>query len=175
MRCKNCKEKFIPKTFLQKFCMEKPECMERFVKEAKETQWKKRKAEMKAELVTLSDYMKIAQQVFNNYIRERDKYKPCISCGSISGKRDAGHFFSVGNYPSVRLHEDNVHSQCVHCNQFRGGNIHEYRFNIKKKIGEKRFEQLDEEAHRSKKYTIPEIKQLIKHYKIKLNEIRVKQ
>lgn len=165
MRCKNCKDKFTPKTFLQKYCMEHPECVEIFVSEAKAKQWKKQKAEMKKELMTLSDYSNALQVVFNKFIRKRDEGKPCISCGTLSGKRDAGHFYSVGNYPSVRFDEDNVHSQCVHCNQFRGGNIHEYKRWLTLRIGQERIDALEKRAHESRKYSIPEIKEMIEKYK----------
>lgn len=165
MRCKNCKDKFTPKTFLQKHCMERPECVEIFVAEAKAKQWKKQKAEMKKELMTLSDYSNALQVVFNKWIRKRDEGKMCISCGNMTAKRDAGHFYSVGNYPSVRFDEDNVHSQCVHCNQFRGGNIHDYRVELYKKLGKEKFEALEKRAHKSRKYSIPEIKEMIEKYK----------
>lgn len=165
MRCKNCKDKFTPKTFLQKFCLKRPECVEIFVSEAKAKQWKKQKAEMKKELMTLSDYSNALQVVFNKWIRKRDEGKPCISCGTLSGKRDAGHFYSVGNYPSVRFDEENVHSQCVHCNQFRGGNIHHYRISLAIRLGKEKFEALDKRAHESRKYSIPEIKEMIEKYK----------
>lgn len=48
------------RTSLEKYCW-KPECVEAFVQEAKEKQWKKRKKEMKEDSMTLSDYMKILQ------------------------------------------------------------------------------------------------------------------
>ena len=165
MKCKNCKDKFTPKTFLQKYCMEKPECVEIFVSEAKAKQWKKQKAEMKKELMTLSDYSNALQVVFNKWIRKRDEGKMCISCGNMTAKRDAGHFYSVGNYPSVRFDEDNVHSQCVHCNQFRGGNIHEYKRWLTLRIGQERIDALEKRAHQSRKYSIPEIKEMIEKYK----------
>ena len=118
MRCKNCREKFEPKNFLQKYCLERPECVEIFVREAKEKQWKKKKEKMKAELMTLSDYMKIAQEVFNKYIRQRDKDKPCISCGEKAGNYTitAGHYYPSTN-KSVTFNEDNLHGQCwYNCN-----------------------------------------------------------
>lgn len=165
MRCKNCKDKFTPKTFLQKYCMERPECVEIFVAEAKSKQWNKRKKEMKKELMTLSDYTNALQVIFNKWIRKRDEGLPCISCGNMTAKRDAGHFFSVGNYPSVRFDEDNVHSQCVHCNQFRGGNIHEYKRWLTLLIGQERINALEKRAHENRKYSIPEIKEMIEKYK----------
>jgi hypothetical protein len=165
MKCKNCKDKFTPKTFLQKFCMEKPECVEIFVSEVKAKQWKKKKAEMKKELMTLSDYSNALQVVFNKWIRKRDEGLPCISCGTLNGKRDCGHFYSVGNYPSVRFDEENCAAQCVHCNQFRGGNIHDYRVALYIKLGKEKFEALEKRAHESRKYSIPEIKEMIEKYK----------
>ena len=165
-KCKHCKQ---PMTMvynsLQKYCVDKPECVEVWVSVEKEKQWKKRKAKLKQEAMTLSDYMKIAQQVFNKWVRQRDEGQPCISCGIQTGKRDAGHFFSVGNYPSVRFHEDNNHSQCVNCNQFNGGNIHEYKPRLISKIGAKRFNELDKLAHQARKYSIPEVKEIIDKYK----------
>jgi hypothetical protein len=83
----------------------------------------------------------------------------------MTAKRDAGHFYSVGNYPSVRFDEDNVHSQCVHCNQFLGGNIHEYKRWLTLRIGQERIEALEKRAHESRKYSIPEVKEMIEKYK----------
>jgi len=72
-KCKNCKQPMsIIYNSLQKYCVDKPECVEVWVSSEKEKQWKKRKAKLKQEAMTLSDYMKIAQQVFNKYIRQRD-------------------------------------------------------------------------------------------------------
>jgi len=72
MRCKNCKEKFEQVRFNQKFCLE-PECVRVWVESEKAKQWKKTKQKAKLDLMTLSDYLKLAQQVFNKFIRLRDK------------------------------------------------------------------------------------------------------
>ena len=111
MKCKCCGFKFIPKTFLQKFCMEKDECIKAFIQLAKEKKqaeakkkWSKEKKEIKEKLMSKSDYLNLAQKVFNTYIRMRDKNKNCISCDKkLIGKFDAGHFFSVGAYPNLRF------------------------------------------------------------------------
>jgi len=75
-RCKNCKDKFEPIRFNHKYCL-KDECIRAFVAETKEKMWKQTKVRMKNELKTTSDWMKEAQKVFNQYIRLRDKHKPC--------------------------------------------------------------------------------------------------
>ena len=121
-------------------------------------------------LETHSDWLKKLQKVFNTYIRYRDKDKRCISCKTpLNGRKfDAGHCYSVGAYPNLRFNEDNVHGQCVHCNQHKHGNIHEYMSNLPIVIGDVAFEKLQEKRNDTLKLTIPEIKELIEFYKQKV-------
>jgi hypothetical protein len=169
MKCKNCKDQFIPKTFLQKHCMVRPECVEIFVSEVKAKQWKKKKAEMKKELMTLSDYLKLAQAVFNKFIRQRDIGQPCISCGATAGKYTitAGHYFPSTN-KSVTFNEDNLHGQCwFNCNSSKSGNLIEYRKGLIQRIGLERLEILENEARKTKNWTIDELKEIVVIYKDK--------
>lgn len=116
-RCKNCKDKFEVKHFNQKFCMLKDECITAFSEFAKAQAWVKRKREMQEELETVQSLLKRVQKVFNEFIRLRDKDKSCVSCGAeLTGKYDAGHYFSSGGHKNVTFNEDNVHGQCVYCN-----------------------------------------------------------
>ena len=78
MRCRNCKEKFEPKTFLQKYCL-KEDCLRVFVADVKEKTWKKTKEKAKQDLMTLSDYLRLTQQIFNKYIRLRNKEELSIT------------------------------------------------------------------------------------------------
>ena len=168
MRCKNCKEKFEPIRFLHKYCL-KDECVRAFVAEAKEKMWKQTKVKMKNELKTTSDWMKEAQKVFNQYIRLRDKHKPCVSCYSKLGvKFDAGHYFSSGGHKAVTFDEDNVHGQCVACNQYKHGNLLNYQIGIEKRIGADRLLTLHEKAYQTRKYSADELKEIIKTYKNKI-------
>jgi hypothetical protein len=170
-RCKNCKEKFEPIRFNQKYCL-KNECLRVFVAETKEKQWKQTKTRMKNDLKTTSDWMKEAQKVFNTYIRHRDKAQPCISCGSKLGdKYDAGHYFSMGGHKSVTFNEDNVHAQCVTCNRYKHGNLLEYQIGIEKRIGAERLLKLHEIAHETRKYSAEELQELIKKYKEKYKQL----
>jgi vacuolar-type H+-ATPase catalytic subunit A/Vma1 len=170
-RCKNCKQKFEPVRFNQKFCFDS-ECVKVWVSEAKDQNWKKTKKKMKAEIETVQELMKAAQIVFNKYIRERDKAQPCISCGSkLEDKFDAGHYFSSGGHKAVTFDEDNVHGQCVACNQWKHGNLIQYQIGIEHRIGGERLMQLHEKAHKSVKYTREELRDLIKHYKEKIKQL----
>ena len=170
MRCKNCKNKFEPVRFNQKFCLE-AECVRVWVESEKAKQWKKTKAKAKLDLMTLSDYLKLAQITFNKYINLRDKDKPCISCDKpITGRVNASHFWNANNHYNVRFNEDNVHSSCITCNQFLSGNLLEYRTRLISKIGEQRFNILESESKKTRKFTIEELKEIIKEYKLKIKQ-----
>ena len=169
MRCRNCKEKFEPIRFNQKYCLNE-ECIRVFVEEAKTKTWKKTKAKMKADLMTLQDYLKLAQITFNKYIRLRDKGNVCISCQKPPKKENAGHFWNANNHWNVRFDEDNVHLQCEHCNTFLSGNLINYRENLLKKIGAEQFNILEVEAKKTRKFTKEELKEIIETYKKKIKE-----
>jgi len=165
MRCKNCKEKFEPIRFNQKYCL-KDECVRAFVAEAKEKQWKQTKTRMKNELKTTSDWMKEAQKVFNQYIRLRDKGLNCISCGQkINGVKHASHYLSAGGHSAVRYNEDNVWVSCYKCNVMLSGNQIEYRKRLIQKIGIERVDWLENNGSKLKKWEVEELKLLIKTYK----------
>ena len=171
-KCKYCKESFTPYNSLQKACS-KSECIRLFVAEAKAKQWAKTKKEKKAELMTIQDWVKIAQTAFNAYIRERDKDKGCISCGKkLDKKFDAGHFYNANNHWAVRFDEDNVHGQCVECNQWKHGNLLEYNERIKERIGLMRYSMLLAWKNETRKFTIEELKEITATYKAKLKELK---
>jgi hypothetical protein len=165
MKCKNCKEVFTPVRFNQKYCFDSF-CVRVWVELEKEKQWKAKKKLLKNELETLPELMKKAQTIFNKWIRERDKDKPCVSCGSkLGAKYDAGHYFSSGGHKSVTFDEDNVHAQCVTCNQYKHGNLLNYQIGIQQRIGADKLIELHAKAHEVKKWTKDELKEIIKHYK----------
>ena len=170
MKCKNCKQPFEPIRFNQKYCLNE-ECVRVWVESEKTKQWKKTKAKMKNDLLTIQDYIKLAQQTFNKYINLRDKKLPCISCGKpITGRVNASHYFNANNHWNVRFNEFNVHSSCITCNQYLSGNLIEYRKGLINKIGEEQLTLLELEANKTRKFTIEELKEIINTYKKKIKE-----
>lgn len=177
-KCSNCKEKFEIKFFNQKFC-KKEACLDiqsKIVfdnyKKKNEKDWKKRKQELKESLKTNSDYLKELEKVFNKYVRLRDKKQKCISCNThLKGKYDAGHYYSKGSYPELRFNLDNVHGQCVYCNQHLSGNLINYGENLVKKIGKDRFEKLKSLRNKPRKYSIPELKDMKLEYTLKVKAL----
>lgn len=158
-KCKHCREWFNPRRSNQIVCS--PACAYEY---SKQKEWKKRKSKMKENVKTKSDYMKEAQYYFNKYIRLRDKYKGCISCGKMNEHFDAGHYRSVGTHPQLRFNEKNVHGQCRHCNSFLSGNLIEYRKNLIKRIGYDMVEWLEQE-HEPRHLTVDDIKRIKEKYK----------
>jgi hypothetical protein len=124
---------------------------------------------MKNDLKTTQDWLKEAQTIFNKFIRLRDNGLPCISCGQkINGVKHASHYLSSGGHSAVRFHEDNVWVSCYKCNVMLSGNQIQYRRSLIKKIGVERVEWLEENGSKVKKWTIEELKELIKYYKQKI-------
>ena len=173
-RCKNCKNKFEPIRFNQKYCLES-ECVRVWVESEKAKQWKEKKQKMQQDLETVQDYIKMAQIIFNKYIRLRDKGQVCISCQKKPLKENAGHFFNANNHWNVRFDERNVHLQCEHCNTYLSGNLLEYRTNLINKIGNSEFLILEAEARKTRKFTKEELKEIMAEYKKKIKNLELYQ
>lgn len=169
MKCK-CGNEFEPLyrngLLMSKLCFS---CLVLKGKQKRNQLWRKEKSELKTKLKTHSEWLKELQKVFNSYIRKRDLNQPCISCERpLINKFDAGHFFTVGAYPNLRFNEDNVHGQCVYCNQHKHGNINEYAIGIVKRIGTERYEKLLSDRNKPLNLSTEEIKEKIEYYKIKI-------
>lgn len=176
-QCRVCKTMFQPVRCLQTVCS--PECA---IEQAKAKRTKaervadiaaRKTIRMKLEhLKTKGDYAKEAQTVFNQYIRERDKNLPCISCGRHhQGQYHAGHLLSVGAHPELRFDERNVNKQCQPCNTHKHGNIIEYQKGLIKKIGIDEYNSLMG-YHKPKHYSVDDLINIRDNYKRKLKELK---
>ena len=166
-RCRNCRKKFEAVHFNQKYCFESA-CAKVWYQKAKEENRKKLHKKWKQELKSTRDYLKEAQVWFNKYVRMRDACMPCISCNKVmTDKYDAGHYYSAGGHSILRFHEDNVHSQCVHCNQYLSGNLLNYQEGLVNRIGKERVLDLSKIANNEKRWEKTELQSIIKEYKEK--------
>jgi hypothetical protein len=168
-KCKVCGVTFHPVySSLQATCSA-PKCILIHSQKLASRKSKKELIDLKVRLKSVSQWRKELQQVFNRYIRERDKLKPCISCGKpLKGKFDAGHYLSVGSYPNLRFSEDNCFGQCVECNQHKHGNLIEYSIGILQRIGPARVDRLMEARNQPLRLSVEEIKDKISYYKSKI-------
>jgi hypothetical protein len=170
--CKQCKDKFIPKYFLQKHCMKNDVCVraELDMKYAQKQKQEKKAlkedtAERKEKLMSKKDYIKLLQVVVNAYIRKRDEHLPCISCGTFKAEEfHAGHYIAT-TYQYLRFNEKNIWKQCSKCNTHLRGNSIPYRIELINRIGLEEVERLENDRHKTLEITIDEIKEKITHYK----------
>ena len=160
-KCKVCGSKFTPQfTSFQKTCNE-TQCLIAFGKAERLRLNRKEARESKRDRPY---WMKRCQTEFNKYIRNRDSKDPCISCGCHhKGQYHAGHYKTVGGHPALRFEEDNCHKQCSVCNNYKSGNLSEYRSNLLIKIGLERVEWL-EGPHDPVKYTIEDLQEMLSNY-----------
>ena len=123
---------------------------------------------------TTGKLIKKLQPIFNKFIRLRDKGQNCISCGEYAENYDAGHFYAVGGYSGLRFDEDNVHKECKRCNCFDESHLIGYAENLKKKLGDERYQALKMRAADYKKNGVRwsriELREQIEYYKQKIKE-----
>jgi hypothetical protein len=183
--CTVCLAKFTPRSSLQKTCFDVRCAIEhgkrQAAKKAKREKVQDRR-ETRAALVklrTVRDWTKLAQAEFNRYIKLRDAFLPCVSCGMTEHKTGyhkidgwvASHYRSVGACPELRYHEDNVHKACVECNSHLSGNIVEYRIGLLARIGAERLAFL-EGPHELKRYRIEELIAIRDTYRAKCKHLK---
>ena len=181
-KCRICKTEFEPFNSIQVWCS--PQCGYELSKKKQEAKSKRAEQEFKKEtrkrkdaLKSKSDWLDDAQKACNAYIRERDKHKGCISCGTMNPDIQycAGHFKTRGGHPELRFHPLNIHLQCnKNCNLMKSGNIAEYRPKLIERIGLDHVEWL-EGPQEIQHLTIDDIKEIRQHYKDKLKQLRTKQ
>lgn len=167
---KSCNGLFTPSKPMQRVCS--AACAIIVASEKRSKINRQELAERKLAMKSRSQWLDEAQSAFNQFIRARDADLPCISCGRFhTGAYDAGHYRSRGSMPALRFNEDNTHKQCVPCNQFKSGNVIEYRLRLVAKIGIDRLEFLERD-HPAAKYTIDQAKEIKAMYKAKFKALK---
>lgn len=176
-RCKVCGERYEPTRQMQVTCG-----IECALIHGRRNQYKTREKQAKADrketrerkerIKTRADWMREAQAAVNAYVRERDKDRPCISCGRYhQGQYHAGHYLSRGSHPELALCPDNIHKQCQPCNTHLSGNQINYRKGLIQRCGIELVEWL-EGPHEPAKYTIDDLRALRDGYREKLRQIK---
>lgn len=171
-KCRQCKQPFIPAASMQIVCT--PQCLFAYRKAQKEKAFKAETAVMKKAIADKDRplWIKKAQKACNEYIRERDKHLPCVSCGRHhDGQYHAGHFVPAGRGSALRFDERNIHKQCSPCNNHKSGNLVEYRKSLIVRLGAEVVEWLSSN-HEISKWTIDELKKIEAEYKAKLKELK---
>lgn len=124
----------------------------------------------KKKLKSVASLKKKLDTVFSRYIRLRDAndmgFCTCISCGKVDEWKSmhCGHFLSR-RYNAIRFDERNAHAQCPACNLFLSGNAAEYLVALEKRYGREVVDELMQMKYQSKRFTRPELEEMIQFYK----------
>lgn len=176
-KCKVCPTKFTPRNSIQLVCCghcaylyQKRQSEKKAADKALEEKkvWRERKAKLKP----LKHWEDMTQRAVNDYIRERDRDEPCISCGTWETVQwEAGHYRSRGAASHLRYNEDNIFKQCHRCNAELSSNAIPYRAALILKIGTQRVEAL-ESNNTPHRYTREELDSIRALYRAKLRELK---
>lgn len=180
-KCKACGQPFTPVKFAQVTC-HTVACAQAYgqqkaakLRAAKAREEAKELRERKKNAKTRGQWLREAQSAFNKWIRLRDADLPCISSGRHHhGQYHAGHYRTTAAAPQLRFNPDNVHKQSSYDNNFKSGNIVEFRINLIKKIGVDRVEALEND-NTSHYWTIDELKEIKEKYTALARELEQKQ
>ena len=168
-KCKHCGDPFYPWSTLTSVCS--VPCAVEYGKVVEEKKRRRDLRDAKAKLKPRGQWAKEAQASFNAFIRDRDKYLPCISCGRFHGGQwQAGHYRTVGGHPELRFDERNCHRQCAQCNNHKSGDIVNYRTNLLERIGQAELD-LIEGPHEPKHYTIEDFQSIKRDYRLKAKSL----
>lgn len=164
-KCKNCKKEYTPVKQFQTACS--ISCAIELSQKKKKQKQKQETKKLKESLKTVGEYIKEAQAAVNAYVRERDRFTSCISCGTPlyllkhgrGGSYDAGHYRSRGAAPHLRFNTLNIFGQCKRCNRYLSSNHEEMRKGILQRKGPEYLQRL-EAMNYGKKFTIDYLKRI---------------
>jgi hypothetical protein len=168
---KKCRKEFEKKASNHVMCSY--ECALADIRDKKEKQaekeWKVRKKVGKEKLKTYTQKVNDVKEIFQLWVRLRDKHLPCISCGATYSNPcwDGGHYKKAEKYRGIIFHIYNCHKQCRQCNFFMDGNESNYRERLVIKIGEQNVKELEALAieTKDKKYSDDELSGIAENYK----------
>lgn len=115
----------------------------------------------------------LTKEIVHSYVRERDKYKPCISCGAEwNNDFHCGHHYKSETYETLKYNLDNLHGQCVRCNIFLDSNFDNYALNLPNRIGKERYNALVELAKVDKLHSKVWNLENLKEIRTKVKQLR---
>ena len=187
-RCKVCKEPFIPRRPMQSCCSYPMPCEATKADQLAAKSAAKRDAAQRKDtkdklqkFVKISDLEQTARKALQEFRRWQDIKAGygCISCGkpwdgydnrAAGHGWDGGHLRSVGSAKHMSLVPENIHLQCVYCNQTLKGNALEYRKGLIARYGTEYVEKLECD-NESRKHARQDLIELAAHYRAKTREL----
>ena len=164
-KCKVCSVEFQKLQPLQYVCSVQCSIKDSRSKQEKKakSEWSEKKKVLSEKLMTKSDYEKQLQTEINHIVRIIDKGHPCIATGSLKGKINAGHYYSVGSFPALRFNLFNIYVQSEHSNSFKAGDNIRYADGLIQTFGQSHFDYIQtlRQKYPTINLSIPELKEAI--------------
>lgn len=120
-----------------------------------------------------SKLIKEADRIFSLYIRWRDTWKPCCTCGAKWTEQAQCWHFMSRRYTSTKWTETNAHGQCFRCNMILSGEQYKHWQYINNKYWDWTAQMLHDIAVWPLKITDSEILETIQHYYKKCFELGI--
>lgn len=175
-KCAVCPKKFTPYKPLQKVCS--PACAIEFVRreQAKKEKkdWNAKKKIYIDKTKSPKDWKDDLQTLVNYIVRLIDHSQPCIATKSTKGKRNAGHYISVGSNSTLRYNLHNIHIQSEHSNTFKSGDTHRYQRGLIRIYGQDYFDFIEGlQATPSINLSVEDIKEKIPIARVIIKELKI--
>lgn len=167
----NCRNRFTPARVGQVACS--PRCALAVAGQRKAKRERREHRAARERIKTRSQWLREAQSAFNAFIRARDEALPCISCeksATWGGQWHASHYRPAGRNSELRFDESNVHKACSECNNFKSGNLVEYRLGLIERAGLAEVERL-ERTYAPRRWTIEELQEIKSTYRRKTSQL----
>ena len=117
--------------------------------------------------------------IFSQFIRLRgsneEGYGECYTCGCIRHYKevDCGHFITRAKL-ATRWMEENCQFQCKQCNM-NGGQQFVFGKRLDEEYGEGTADRILQESNKTKKWSVPELEELCRYYKNRVDEIKAQR
>jgi len=165
-RCRNCKEKFEPTVFLQKYCTKHEACREAFSVYAASKYRREQKVQERAAISEMrdnvTDYKKKLQLKVQEIARLIDYGQPCLATQVTPNQIHGGHVFSRGAHSNISFNLHNIHRQSAQSNHFQSDDI-KMQEGLKREYGIEYFNFVNNlKATPVNKYTNLEFKEFLK-------------
>ena len=140
--------------------------------------WRYRVAKRKPKSIAalVNDAATRLQRIVRLKAADENGYATCVTCGQVEHYKDmdGGHFISRV-YTAHKLCEEQIHPQCRRCNNWLNGNQVPYTLFMIETYGQDFVEHLEATKRETKKYSRPEIMEIIedmKHYEKQVRETK---
>lgn len=133
----------------------------------------KKKAKRKTIARLVDDAAILLQKIRRIESSDENGYCKCVTCGKVEHYKEmhGGHYIPRAK-TATKLHELNIHPQCVSCNKYRAEEAKcWYATYMIETYGYEFVKWLQAESRKEKKYTRPEIEEIISQFKQRLKEL----